>query len=55
LRFSAAGIETVSPAPNTISVTETATVNITMVVGAQQQTVEVSADPDGERRSCAST
>jgi hypothetical protein len=46
LRFSAAGFETVSPAPITVSVTETATVNITMVVGAQQQTVEVSAAVD---------
>ena len=46
LRFSAVGFETVSPAPITVSVTETATVNITMVVGAQQQTVEVSAAVD---------
>jgi hypothetical protein len=43
LRFSAAGFETVS---NTISVTETATASITMVVGAHQQTVEVSAAVD---------
>jgi hypothetical protein len=36
----------VSPAPVTVSVTETTTVNITMVLGAQQQTVEVSAAVD---------
>jgi len=46
LRFSAPGFETVSPAPVTVSVTETATVNITMALGAQQQTVEVSAAVD---------
>jgi hypothetical protein len=46
LRFLAPGFETVSPAPVTVSVTETTTVNITMVLGAQQQTVEVSAAVD---------
>lgn len=43
LRFSAHGFETESPAPVTVSVTETRTMNITMAVGGQQQTVEVSA------------
>jgi hypothetical protein len=46
LRFAAPGFETATPPPVTVSVTETRTVNITMVVGAQQQTVEVSAAVD---------
>src|SRR5262249_40351501 len=43
LRFSAPGFESTTPAAVNVSVTETITLNITMVVGAQQQTVEVSA------------
>jgi hypothetical protein len=43
LRFSFPGFETAAPPPVDVSVTETITVNITMVVGAQQQTVEISA------------
>ena len=46
LRFVATGFETAAPPPVTVSVTETKTVNIKMAVGAQQQTVEVSADVD---------
>jgi hypothetical protein len=44
LRFQATGFETASPPPVTVSVTEPITVNVTMVVGAQQQTVEVSSE-----------
>ena len=43
LRFAAPGFETATPPTVNVSVTETVTVNIAMVVGAQQQTVEVSA------------
>src|SRR6266446_4177071 len=46
LRFLAAGFETASPSPVTVSVAETITLNIKLVVGAQQQTVEVSAAVD---------
>src|SRR5579862_3216559 len=43
LRFSFPGFETAAPPPVEVSVAGTITVNITMVVGAQQQTVEISA------------
>jgi len=46
LRFIAPGFETSAPPPVTVSVTETITFNIKMVVGAQQQSVEVSATVD---------
>jgi hypothetical protein len=46
LRFIAPGFETAAPPPVTVSVTETITLNIKMVVGAQQQSVEVSATVD---------
>ena len=43
LNFSAKGFKTEVPAPVTVTVTEIRTVNISMVVGTQQQTVEVTA------------
>jgi hypothetical protein len=46
LRFIAPGFETAAPPPVTVSVTETIALNIKMVVGAQQQSVEVSATVD---------
>src|SRR5260370_26901335 len=46
LRFLAAGFETAAPPLITVSVSETITLNIKMVVGAQQQTVEVASTVD---------
>jgi hypothetical protein len=46
LRFLAAGFETATPSPVNVSVAQTITLNVKMVVGAQQQTVEVSATVD---------
>ncbi len=44
LEFSAKGFKTASPAPVTVNVTEISTVNISMVLGTQQQTVQVTAE-----------
>ncbi len=43
LKFTAPGFETAAPPPVTVTVSQTTTVNISMVVGAQQQTVQVTA------------
>ncbi len=43
VKFSATGFKTEIPGPVTVTVTEISTVNVTMEIGAQQQTVEVTA------------
>ncbi len=44
LQFSAKGFKTASPAPVTVNVTEITIVSISMVLGTQQQTVQVTAE-----------